>query len=335
LRAFFRVEMRFDDNTYEHISRLLLKKNIPMREVHRQQAMMPVSARPIMNALGTAPGLWFEQDGRVYIAMPGVPFEMEEMMRNYILPALQNRFKGEEIIHRTLLTTGAGESQISEMISSWEASLPPHIKLAYLPQPGLIRLRLSGRGEERNELQRQIVMYAGQLEALLPQLVFGYNDDTLEELIGKYLAERNQTLSTAESCTGGYIAHLITSIPGSSRYYLGSIISYANHIKETALGVSSASLKEYGAVSEQVVTEMAKGVQSRFQSDYAIATSGIAGPDGGLPDKPVGTVWIAIASPSGIRTQKFGFSDNRMRNIRRTAVAALNLLREEIINGDS
>lgn len=335
LCEFFRVGVRFDEPTFEHIKQLLSKRQIPMRDVHRFQAMVPDGATMVLNAIGTAPGLWLERNGRTYIAMPGVPFEMTHMMQHEILPALRKQFKGREIIHRTLLTTGAGESQISGMIESWEASLPAHIKLAYLPQPGMIRLRLSAHGTDREMLRQQIHQYAGQLQELIPHLVFGFDNDTLEGLIGKYLTDRNQTLSTAESCTGGYIAHLITTVPGSSRYYTGSVVCYANHIKEQMTGVSSASLQVHGAVSEQVVMEMALGVQSRFGTEFSIATSGIAGPDGGTPEKPVGTVWIAVASPAGIRTQKFLFGDERLRNIRRTAMAALNMLREEIINGHS
>lgn len=335
LCEFFRVGMRFDEPTFERIQQLLSKKQIPMRDVHRFQAMVPDGATVVTNAIGTAPGLWCEAKGRIYIAMPGVPFEMTRMMQHEMLPALQKQFKGREIIHRTLLTTGAGESQISGMIESWEEALPAHIKLAYLPQPGIIRLRLSAHGTDKDLLRQQVEQFAGQLQGLIPHLVFGFDNDTMEELIGKYLTDRHQTLSTAESCTGGYIAHLITTIPGSSHYYAGSVVCYANHIKELAAGVSSASLLAHGAVSEQVVREMALGVQSRFGTDFSIATSGIAGPDGGTSEKPVGTAWIAVASPEGIRTQKFLFGDERLRNIRRTAMAALNMLREEIINSHS
>jgi nicotinamide-nucleotide amidase len=292
--------------------------------------MVPEGARPVPNTSGTAPGLWFEKNERIYVIMPGVPFEMKDMMQKHILPELRERFKGDVILHRTILTTGAGESKISERIESWELALPSHIKLAYLPQPGLVRLRLSARGQKAGEITRGIDEQVGRLKELIPDLIFGYDDDTLEGLIGKWLAERQQTLATAESCTGGYIAHLITSVPGSSRYYMGSVVSYANHIKEQELGVSPESLLQHGAVSEQVVREMAVGIRNRFHTDYAIATSGIAGPDGGTPEKPVGMVWIAAASVKGVTTQKFFFNDDRLRFIRRTALAALNLLRKEM-----
>jgi len=276
--------------------------------------------------------MWFENEERIYVIMPGVPFEMKEMMQNLILPQLKERFRGEVIIHRTVLTTGAGESMISQRIESWELALPSHIRLAYLPQPGLIRLRLSGSGSDAGELSAEMNEQVDRLKEMIPELIFGYDDDTLEGVIGRTLSERQQTLATAESCTGGYIAHLITSVPGSSRYYTGSVVSYANRIKELELGVRSGSLLKFGAVSEEVVREMAEGIRERFHTDYAVATSGIAGPDGGTPEKPVGTVWIAVASARGTTARRFFFNDERSRFIRRTALAALDILRKEIAN---
>jgi nicotinamide-nucleotide amidase len=294
--------------------------------------MVPEGARPVPNTVGTAPGLWFEKNERIYVIMPGVPFEMKEMMQRQIIPELNERFRGDIIIHRTVLTTGAGESKISEMIESWELALPSHIRLAYLPQPGLVRLRLSGKSRNAGELSDEMTEQISRLKELIPELIFGYDEDTLEGVIGRELANRQQTLATAESCTGGYIAHLITSVPGSSVYYTGSVVSYANRIKEQELGVLSTSLQKYGAVSEEVVREMAEGIRIRFNTHYSIATSGIAGPDGGTPEKPVGTVWIAVASARGTTTRKFFFSDDRLRFIRRTALAALDMLRKEIGN---
>ncbi|MDD5507591.1 MAG: competence/damage-inducible protein A [Bacteroidales bacterium] len=330
LCRFFNVSLRFDEPTYARVRELLRSRRYLVLDSQRSQAMVPENARLIPNQVGTAPGMWFENEERIFVIMPGVPFEMKEMMQNWILPELKERFRGDVIIHRTVLTTGAGESMISQRIESWELALPSHIRLAYLPQPGLIRLRLSGSGNDAGVLSAEMCEQVDQLKELIPELIFGYDDDTLEGVIGRTLSERQQTLATAESCTGGYIAHLITSVPGSSRYYTGSIVSYANSIKEQELGVLPGSLLKFGAVSEEVVREMAEGIRIRFGTDYAIATSGIAGPDGGTPEKPVGTVWIAVASARGTTTRRFFFNDERLRFIRRTALAALDMLRKEI-----
>ncbi|MDD5695927.1 MAG: competence/damage-inducible protein A [Bacteroidales bacterium] len=327
---FFGARMRFDETVFQQVQALLQQRGFPMRDSSRSQAFIPEGCRPVQNSVGTAPGMWFGKTDRIYIVMPGVPFEMKAMMTDHILPCLKARLKGDFILHKTILTTGAGESQISEMVSSWESALPPSIRLAYLPQPGLVRLRLSARGTDPGELQNAVADQVQRLQRIIPDLIFGYDDDSLEGVIGKRLAEIHQTLATAESCTGGYIAHLITGIPGSSQYYVGSIISYANSVKELELGVRPESLHQFGAVSEQVVTQMALGIRERFGVDYAIATSGIAGPDGGTPEKPVGTVWIAVASPAGTVAQKFFFNDDRQRFIHRTSLAALNMLRREI-----
>lgn len=329
---YFNVSLRFDESVYEQVSQQLRNRRIPALHSQRSQAMVPEGARPVPNTVGTAPGLWFEKNERIYIVMPGVPFEMKEMMQQHILPELKKRFAEDVILHKTVLTTGAGESKISEMIEPWELALPPHIRLAYLPQPGLVRLRLSGKGTNAEELAHEIHDQIIRLSQLIPELIFGYDDDTLEGVIGKELSEKHQTLATAESCTGGYIAHLITSVPGSSRYYTGSVVAYANPIKEQELGVQSQSLLTFGAVSEQVVREMAEGIRNRFGTDYAVSTSGIAGPDGGTPEKPTGTVWIAVSSPGGTTARKFFFKDDRLRFIRRTAMAALDMLRKEIAN---
>ncbi|MCD4745410.1 MAG: nicotinamide-nucleotide amidohydrolase family protein, partial [Bacteroidales bacterium] len=226
---------------------------------------------------------------------------------------------------------GVGESFLSDIISDWEEKLPDNIKLAYLPQPGLVRLRLSAIGKDKNKLQKQIDNRIVRLNELIHEMIFGYDDDTLEGIIGKLLKEKNKSLSTAESCTGGYIAHLITSIPGSSYYYKGSVIAYSNEIKKDVLGVKNNSLIKYGAVSEQVVTEMVTGIKRKFNTDFAIATSGIAGPDGGTIEKPVGTIWIAVATPEKLIAKKFLFGEHRQRNIRKTALSAMNLLRKGLI----
>jgi nicotinamide-nucleotide amidase len=236
------------------------------------------------------------------------------------------------VVHRTVLTQGIGESMLSELIQDWEDRLPAYIKLAYLPQPGIVRLRLTGYGEDRNKLADEISRQIIALQEIIPELIFGYDDDTIEEVLGRLLRENGQTLCTAESCTGGYISHLITSVAGSSDYYTGSVIAYSNKIKTGMLGVQASTLDRHGAVSEETVREMATGARERFRTDWAIAVSGVAGPEGGTAEKPVGTVWVAVAGPGVTEAKKFMFGEHRGRNIRRAALSALNLLRLQLLS---
>lgn len=266
-----------------------------------------------------------------YVSMPGVPFEMKAMMTEYVIPELKKKFHPQSIYHKTILTQGVGESFLAEIIEEWENNLPAAIKLAYLPQPGMVRLRLSGTGDEENAIRSLVEKEAEKLSALIPDYIFGADEDRLEEIVGKLLKAKNATVGTAESCTGGYISHLLTSIPGSSAYFKGSIIAYHNDVKEQMLGILPETLEEFGAVSSEVVTEMAIGAQSHLDVDYVIAVSGIAGPDGGTTEKPVGTVWIAIATPEEVFSKKFLYGGNRERNIRLAALQALNLLRKNLL----
>jgi len=263
--------------------------------------------------------------------MPGVPFEMKQMMENSILPRLKKRYQLDFVCHKTILTQGIGESFLSEIIAEWEKALPSYIKLAYLPSPGIVRLRLTAKGNVENILLNEIKKRTELLQKIIPDYIYGYDNDKLEAIIGQLLKIKNETIATAESCTGGYIAHLITSIPGSSVYFKGSVVCYANEIKTRLLAVKEDSIMEKGVVSEEVVTQMALGIKNLFNVDYAIATSGIAGPDGGTENKPVGTTWIAVADKKGVFARKFTFGENRERNIQRTAITALNLLRKKII----
>jgi nicotinamide-nucleotide amidase len=276
--------------------------------------------------------MWFEKEEKIFISMPGVPFEMKPMVTEHIIPEIHKRVKSQAIVHKTVLTQGIGESWLAQKIENWEENLPNNIKLAYLPQPGIVRLRVTAIGENKKVLQGQIDKEINKLLPLIPKYFFGYDKEQLNEIIGNLLRERNKTLSTAESCTGGYIAHLITSVAGSSDYFKGSVVAYANEIKQAALEVQEQSIIDYGAVSEHVVLQMAKGVQEKFKTDYAIATSGVAGPGGGTKEKPVGTTWIAIAAPNKILAKHFLFGEHRERNIRRAALSALNMLRKEILS---
>jgi nicotinamide-nucleotide amidase len=271
--------------------------------------------------------MWFEKENTVYVSMPGVPFEMKQMMTNSILPMLKERFSLATVIHKTILTTGLGESFLAARIEQWEDDLPAGVKLAYLPQPGIVRLRLTGKSCHAEKLKNDIAEHTIKLKQLIPDLIFGEDQDTMEKVIGDKLKLRRETISTAESCTGGYIAHLITSLPGSSQWYNGSIVSYSNEAKHNLLEVPTDVLEKFGAVSQEVVESMALRVKEKFNTTWSIAVSGIAGPDGGTAEKPVGTVWVAIAGPNYLQSEYFLFGDNRERNIRRSAIAALNLLR--------
>ena len=327
LAEYFNAEMIFHAPTFEQVKKIFAARKFPVSEVNRLQAMIPDKCKPLFNKNGTAPGMWFEQDGKVAVSMPGVPFEMKAMMMEQVIPALLSHFKMGTIVHKTVMTTGMPESMLAEKIKSWEDNLPSHIKLAYLPQPGIVRLRLSGRGKDSEKLKNEIQEQVEKLKPLISEIIFGYDDDSLEEVIGKLLLKNKKTVSTAESCTGGYIAHLITSIRGSSGYFEGAVVSYSNRIKADLLGVSAETLEKKGAVSREVVVEMAEGAKAALGTDYSLAVSGIAGPDGGTEEKPVGTVWIALAGPGKTEAALFHFGEHRGRNIRRSALAALNILR--------
>ncbi len=337
LCEYFNSRLVFNEDAYRDVEALFARRGYPVTELNRQQAELPENCTGIPNKLGTARGMWFEQDrpagGKtIFVSMPGVPFEMKAMLTGYVIPKLKQIYKTPFIFHKTILTQGVGESFLAAQIEAWENALPSNIKLAYLPQPGVVRLRLSGEGLNKAALHLQISSAVLKLQELIPDLIFGYDDETLEMIVGHHLKEKKATLATAESCTGGTIAQLITSVPGSSAYFKGSVVAYSNEIKEQILGVSAESLEKYGAVSKEVVKEMAISMQSRFNVDYAIATSGVSGPDGGTPEKPVGTVWIAIASPGEVVAMHYLFGDSRERNIRRTALQALNLLRKKLVN---
>lgn len=330
LAAYFNSEMVFHEPTYEHIKVLFRLRNYQVTEVNRMQALIPERCIPLKNNHGTAPGMWFELGEKVAVSMPGVPFEMQALMLDEVLPRLNEKFLRSAIYHKTIMTHGLGESALAERISGWENNLPATIKLAYLPQPGIVRLRLSSSGEDMARVTKAINEQCERLHSFIPDLIFGYDDVSMEEVIGDYLKRLGKKLSVAESCTGGYVSHLITAIPGSSAYFNGSVVSYSNQSKARLLGVSEALIEEYGAVSQQVVEAMAAGALMRFDADYALSISGIAGPDGGTVEKPVGTVWIGLATPTGVTSKLFLFGEHRGRNIRRAALTALNLLRLDL-----
>jgi nicotinamide-nucleotide amidase len=331
---FFETRLVFHQESFDNIERIFVARGYPMTALNRAQAEVPECCTPMVNRYGTAPGMLFEKEGRLVISMPGVPFEMKSLMQEQVIPRIRG-LSHSSILHRTLLTHGVGESFLAARIEDFEDALPVHIKLAYLPQPGMVRLRLTASGPDFAELKQELEKQADELYRLIPEYIFGENDDTLEEITGKLLREKNFTLATAESCTGGYIAHLLTSVPGSSEYFKGSVVAYANEIKENILGVSALTIQKYGAVSQETVFEMAAGIIRHFNTNCAIAVSGIAGPDGGTPEKPVGTTWISVLSPMGAETRMFTFGEHRGRNIRRAALAGLDMLRKQLMTQNS
>jgi nicotinamide-nucleotide amidase len=313
----------------KNIFEKILKR--PLSESNLKQAEVPDRCTVIQNKRGTAPGMWFEKEGKIFVSMPGVPNEMQGMMTSEVLSNLQKKFTLPFILHKTLLTAGIGESSLAEYIQDFESALPAPFSLAYLPNYGMVRLRLTGRADEKIKLANEMQSQFERLKQIVAEWLVIDEDLSLQDAIGRLLKERKQTLSTAESCTGGYIAHLITTIPGSSQYFLGSIVSYSNGIKESLLQVDALTLQHEGAVSRETVRQMAQGALSALGTDYTIAVSGIMGPEGGTAEKPVGTVWVAVANHQQILDQQFYFRFDRLRNIELTANTALNLLRKFII----
>lgn len=332
LADYFGVEMYFHEATYNRIQRMFKKRGRSLTEAHREQCYMPTNAEILTNKMGSAPGMWFEKEGKVLVSMPGVPFEMKYLMEHEVLPKIKQQFPGKPLAHRTILTVGQGESRIAKMLDNFEDNLPDNIKLAFLPNLGQVRLRLSATGDDQNTIEALLDDKVKEVQKILSSFIFGYEKEQLEEVVGNMLREREKTLTTAESCTGGYLAHRITAIPGSSNYFLGSIIAYSNQIKTNQLNVSSETLDNHGAVSEQTVIEMVKGTLNLLKSDLSIAISGIAGPGGGTPEKPVGTIWLAVGDKNDIKTVKLQLGKNRLKNIEYTAVTGLNMIRKFLLD---
>lgn len=336
LCKYFNGKMIIDPGALQNVTTIfetILKK--PMTERNLKHAEVPDVCRVILNKKGTAPGMWFEKDGKIFVSMPGVPFEMKGMMEDDVIPHLGRYFKFPHIVHRTLLTAGVGESFLADQISDFETSLPPHIKLAYLPGNGMVRLRLSSSGFNKIAIDTEIGHFFETLQSLVHENLVTNEDEPIQNVLAKLLLAKNKTLSTAESCTGGYIAHLLTIEPGASAYYSGSVVSYSYKAKEDMLQVDTATLALKGAVSKEVVIQMGKGALKNINTDYTIAVSGIMGPGGGLPDKPVGSVWIAVGTSHNLVTKKFQFRFDRQRNIHLTAINALDMLRRFILAEES
>ncbi len=337
LAAIFDSELYLHEETHARIESYFAKLGRVMPPALREQAMLPDKAVVLANKVGTASGMWFERGDKVFISLPGVPFEMEYLMTHEVLPRLQNRFQGRPIVHRTLLTAGEGESNIARRIEAFEDSLPTNIKLAYLPALGQVRLRLTGNwpGElypgAEAELTDLLDAKQAELEAIIPDLVYGHEEESLQQVVGKILLSQGKQFGTAESCTGGYVAHLITSVAGSSAYFPGTVVTYSYEMKTKLLGVQFETLTRFGAVSEEAVREMARGALDTLGVDVSLAISGIAGPDGGTPDKPVGTVWMAVADRQRTIAVKQIFGRDRLKNIQLTGTYGLNLVRKFLL----
>lgn len=330
---YFGGKMIVSEETLVHVKDIFENKlKRPLLERNLKQAEVPDNCTVLLNKRGTAPGMWFDvaatssRPKRVVVSMPGVPHEMKGLMTHSVIPRLKAEWELPHILHRTLLTAGVGESFLAERIQQWEEALPAHFKLAYLPNYGMVRLRLTTTGSDQSALQQELDFLFAELQEQVKDVMVINEDKPLEEALGKLLLEKGKTIATAESCTGGYIAHLITSIPGSSAYFDGSVVSYSYMAKERLLQVQNSTLTSKGAVSDETVREMLSGLLEQTGASYGIATSGIMGPDGGTPDKPVGTVWVAVGTKQQMETHCFRYRFDRLRNIQLTAANALLLL---------
>jgi nicotinamide-nucleotide amidase len=335
LCEFFNTRLVFDKKVFNHIESLLYSRRLKLNEYNVKQAEVPESAIVLQNDEGTAPGLWFDKNNRIFISLPGVPFEMKGLMSKRVIPALRKKYKFPATYSRTVITQGSFEAFLAERLRDFEMALPSNIALAYLPSPGIIKLRLYAKGTDSKKLKDEVEMQVLKLSEIIPEYVAGFDEDTLERTIGNLLLERGQTLSVAESCTGGTLASMITAVPGSSRYFSGGIVAYSNEIKKDQLAIEPSLIDKYGAVSKPVVEDMAINCRLLFNTGYAVAVSGVAGPSGGTDKKPVGTTWIAVSSRGSTVSGEFRFGDNRDRNIKRASVAALNMLRKMILANDS
>ncbi len=330
---YFDDEMVINDNVLQHVTKLIegfYKRAIT--QINKDQALVPSKCTVLHNHVGTAPGMWMKKENTVFVSLPGVPFEMKYLVENEIIPKIVKEYKRPYIIHKTILTYGMGESMLAERIENWEDNLPEYIKLAYLPSPGRVRLRLSARGTDKDILEKSIEENVISLSKIIGDFIVGFDDEeTLETVLGRLLTQQNKTISTAESCTGGKIAQVLTSVSGASRYFKGSVVSYATETKISVLGLSEELIKEHSVVSAEVAKQMAINVKEMMKTDYAIATTGNAGPSKGDSKAELGTVFIALATPNEVLIEEFNFGQPREKVIDRTVMKSLEMLRKEIL----
>jgi nicotinamide-nucleotide amidase len=328
---YFNTELELNQQAFEEVSLFFKKRGRELTGLNLLQTHLPKNCQYVPNTYGTAPCMWFDENKTIFISMPGVPYEMKGIMTDQILPKLKAHFETPIIYHKIVKTIGLGESFMAELIADWEDNLPKHIRLAYLPSLSELKLRLTCSGNNYETLVNEAAIQIEKLKEIIPQYIFGYDNDEISPVVGKLLIAQNKSISVAESCTGGYLGHLFTSISGSSAYFMGGIISYSNEVKHELLGVSNETLATDGAVSEATIKQMADGVRKKLKTDIGLATSGIAGPDGGTAEKPVGTVWIALATENEIITKKLQLGGSREQNIHFSAINLLNLLRKHLL----
>lgn len=329
---FFDTELAFCQPAYDNVVSLFKRRGFEMSERNRSQAMLPQACQYIPNTYGTAPCMWLEKNGVVFAFMPGVPFEMKGIFNDELLPRIKQRFHAVPYEKRVIMTTGIGESFLADKIKDWEDALPEFLSLAYLPQHGMVRLRLSGRHEDAELLHATLDSQIEKLTRLIPEYIFAMQDQPIERTVFDLLINKGKTFASAESCTGGNIAHVITMIPGSSEVFKGTAVTYATPMKTKVLGVPAETIEQYGVVSQQVVELMASGVRNLMEADFGVATTGVAGPSGGTDENPVGTVWIAVASEQGVVSKRFNFGKDRENVINRATIAAYEMLRQQLKN---
>ena len=330
LAKYYNSELVYNEQVGSFVEQLLARRGIAFTELNRGQAMVPKCCTVLHNAHGTAPGMWFERDGKVVVSLPGVPFEMRHLIDDSVVPMLAERFELKAIVHRTMITSGIPESILAERIATWEDNLPDVLHLAYLPAPNVVRLRLSAYEVDGQSVRRMIDDEFDKLKGIIPEAIVGFEDATVEQLVHRWMTENGKTLSVAESCTGGAIAAKFTAMAGASVYFNAGVVSYSNEAKRDILGVNMNDIVRYGAVSETVAIQMAEGVRRAGESDYAVSTTGIAGPTGGSAEKPVGTVWIGIATPKGSFAVLKNCGTDRSQIIDRATAYAIKLLYDNL-----
>lgn len=331
LADYFNSELQMNQEVLAHIENLFPARGMKVLEINRLQAMLPLNCTILHNPSGTAAGMWFERSETVFVSMPGVPYELMDIFNHSLKKLIIKRIKGSTLLHRTLMTQGVPESVLSDRLKDWEAALPVNVKLAYLPRPGIVRLRLTATGDNISQIKETLEEQTRKILEIIGDDVYCLEDQPLERVVGELLKKTGKHLAVAESCTGGAISRLITSIPGSSQYYKGGITAYSNDVKTALLGIDKALISQHGAVSREVAEAMAYGIRKLLSVDYSIAVTGIAGPEGGSVEKPVGTTWIAVSSPEKTFSKGFSFGEHRGRNIEKASLAALNMLRKLIL----
>ena len=329
---FFNTELEFCQDAYDNVVSLFKRRGFQMSDRNKGQAYLPKSCQYIPNTYGTAPCMWLEKQGVVFAFMPGVPYEMKGIFNDELLPRIKKRFNSVPYEKRVIMTTGIGESFLADKIKDWEDNLPEFLSLAYLPQYGMVRLRLSGRHEDAELLHATLDNEVEQLKRLISEYIFSFEDQPIERAVFDLLIKKRKTFASAESCTGGNIAHVITLIPGSSEVFKGTAVTYATPMKTKVLGVLAETIERYGVVSQQVVEGMAKGVRELMEADFGVATTGVAGPTGGTEENPVGTVWIGVASAKGVVSHRFNFGKDRENVINRATIMAYEMLRQQLIS---